>query len=200
MSAGSIGALRHERQRDAPADEARIAAVSAPPMVTAPVCGTSPHTASQHAGLAGAVGADEAQPASGRHARATADGRTIRSPYATADLAERQVAHTLLRRVRSSRMKNGAPKNAVTTPMGVSAGFCSMRPGTSARIRKAAPTTDADAAARRRYDPPNTIRTACGTMMPTNADQPADADDRSGTDRCRDDDDDAHSPHVACRA
>ena len=39
-------------------------------------------------------------------------------------------------------MKNGAPKNAVTTPIGVSAGFCSTRPGMSARTRNAPPTDE----------------------------------------------------------
>ena len=38
-------------------------------------------------------------------------------------------------------MKNGAPMNAVTTPIGVSAGSVSTRPGMSARIRNAAPNS-----------------------------------------------------------
>jgi hypothetical protein len=36
-------------------------------------------------------------------------------------------------------MKKGAPRNAVTTPMGVSAGSDKIRPGTSAIIKNAAP-------------------------------------------------------------
>ena len=36
-------------------------------------------------------------------------------------------------------MKNGAPKNAVTTPIGVSAGSDKIRPGISATIKNAAP-------------------------------------------------------------
>jgi hypothetical protein len=40
---------------------------------------------------------------------------------------------------RNTIKKNGAPKNAVITPMGISAGATSVRPARSARIRNAAP-------------------------------------------------------------
>ena len=46
-------------------------------------------------------------------------------------------------------MKNGAPRNAVTTPIGVSAGSVSTRPGMSARIRKAAPKAIVNGSRRR---------------------------------------------------
>ena len=46
-------------------------------------------------------------------------------------------------------MKNGAPKNAVTTPIGVSAGSVSTRPGMSARMRNAAPTSSDSGSTRR---------------------------------------------------
>ena len=37
--------------------------------------------------------------------------------------------------------KNGAPKNAVTTPIGISAGEAIVRANRSARIRNVAPNT-----------------------------------------------------------
>jgi len=45
----------------------------------------------------------------------------------------------ILREVLSTTAKNGAPKNAVTTPIGSSAGDSAVRAITSARTRKPAP-------------------------------------------------------------
>jgi hypothetical protein len=64
-------------------------------------------------------------------------------------------------------MKNGAPRNAVTTPIGVSPPCSNARPGTSARIRNEAPTMMLIGSTQR-YDELNTRRTRCGTTMPTN--------------------------------
>ena len=57
-----------------------------------------------------------------------------------ADALEGERAHVKLLLVRSTTAKNGAPKNAVTTPIGTSAGAISVRARTSARTRKPAPT------------------------------------------------------------
>ena len=53
---------------------------------------------------------------------------------------ERQRCHAVRLVVRSTTAKNGAPKNAVTTPIGSSAGDITVRAITSAKTRKPAPT------------------------------------------------------------
>ena len=63
-------------------------------------------------------------------------------------------------------MKKGAPTKAVTTPIGVSAGFDSIRPGRSARIKKAAPAIK-ESGSKRRCPAPAISRTMCGTTSPT---------------------------------
>src|SRR4029078_12092046 len=67
---------------------------------------------------------------------------------------------------RRTKTKNGAPKSAVMTPIGPSAGASAVRATTSARIRNPAPTTN-DSGRRPRYDVPTTRRIECGTMIPT---------------------------------
>jgi hypothetical protein len=92
----------------------------------------------QQRGFAGAVRADEAEPFAGADRGAEVpDG--VGAPVADADLAEFDRAHRVTCRVRNSTMKNGAPMKAVTTPIGTSAGADWVRPGMSARMRKAAP-------------------------------------------------------------
>ena len=56
------------------------------------------------------------------------------------DAARRDRAHARPRIVRSAIAKNGAPKNAVTTPIGSSAGDSTVRAMTSQSTRKPAPT------------------------------------------------------------
>ena len=88
--------------------------------------------------FSGAVRADEAEPFAGAHRGGeVVDGSG--SAVAYADVAVFDGAHRATCRVRSSTMKNGAPMKAVTTPIGTSAGADRVRPGMSARMRKAAP-------------------------------------------------------------
>ena len=63
-------------------------------------------------------------------------------------------------------MKKGAPMNAVTTPIGVSAGSSISRPGTSARIRNPAPPSS-DSGNNRRWLAPAINLMTCGTTRPT---------------------------------
>ena len=103
--------------------------------------------------LAGAVRPDQPEPAAGAHAEREAAHRLApavphRRPRGTRSSSPRH-RHRVAWRARSSRMKNGAPKNAVTTPIGSSAGAVSMRPGMSTRIRNAAPNAAASGSTRR---------------------------------------------------
>src|SRR5690606_1123338 len=90
--------------------------------------------------LAGPVGPDDRQPlAVGHrqvdvveHARAAeGDGHTRCLDHAV----------TPRREVRSTSTKNGAPKKAVTTPIGISAGDAMVRPSRSASTRHAPPNS-----------------------------------------------------------
>ena len=73
--------------------------------------------------------------------------------------------------LRRTRAKNGAPKKAVITPMGSSAGAMTVRATRSARIRKAAPPTRLSGTSSR-WLGPATSRMVWGTMMPTNPIRP----------------------------
>ena len=67
------------------------------------------------------------------------------------DVIESERGHddSILRDVRSTTAKNGAPKNAVTTPIGSSAGESAVRAITSASTRKPAPiSTDSGSSSR----------------------------------------------------
>ena len=140
---------------------------SRPSSVTEPSYGTRPATARSRRGLAGAVRADERRPTRRRRrsGRTSCDDRRAVAETAPVDGFE-AVTRPPVRVVRSTRTKNGAPKNAVTTPIGSSAGAtrCARRgrraPGTRRR-------TAATAAGPRGSSPPASSRTACGTMMPT---------------------------------
>ena len=86
--------------------------------------------------LPGAVRADERRPSARlRPQRKTAHRRN--RPEAHPEVA--RLDHRMLRDVRRTTAKNGAPKNAVTTPIGSSAGERSVRASTSASTRKPAP-------------------------------------------------------------
>ena len=97
-----------------------------------PSCGT------QHRRLAGTVGANEAKPLARIQDVIEVDN-SIDAVVTDTKIAKAKRAHCDVCRVRRSRRKNGAPKNAVTTPIGVSAGLASTRLGMSAATRNAAP-------------------------------------------------------------
>src|SRR5262249_36470118 len=89
--------------------------------------------------LAGPVRADQ------RHPFPVLDGgRDSPEDGSAAEVDRDRVEHDhgpTIRLVRSTTAKNGAPKNAVTTPMGSSAGASAVRAITSAKTRKPAPTS-----------------------------------------------------------
>src|SRR5262249_8202577 len=102
----------------------------------------------QQRALAGAVRSDQAHPFVVRELEV--DVRDDALP-AERDRhrAERDRAHVKLRLVRRMIAKNGAPKNAVTTPIGSSAGDMTLRAITSARMRKPAPPSSESGRIRR---------------------------------------------------
>src|SRR5205823_3539283 len=61
------------------------------------------------------------------------------------EIVKSEGRHARLLLVRSTTAKNGAPKKAVTTPIGSSAGDITVRASTSAKTRKPAPTTTTNA-------------------------------------------------------
>jgi hypothetical protein len=63
----------------------------------------------------------------------------FRAPEADGEVA--QLDHRIVLAERSTTAKNGAPQNAVTTPIGSSAGDTIVRASTSASTRNPAPTT-----------------------------------------------------------
>src|SRR5919108_2067192 len=81
-------------------------------------------------------------------------------------------AHATLPLRRSATTKNGAPRNAVITPIGISAGATAVRAPTSTRIRNEAPNRT-DSGRTCRDEPPARRRTVWGTMIPTNPIRPA---------------------------
>ena len=108
-----------------------------------PVVGDEAGHGSEQGGLPGAVGPDDPHPlprpdllgqVRQRRDRVVAhrDARRTRS---------RRDLHVLrpTRRERRTNKKNGAPTNAVTTPIGISLGASTVRAATSATMRKAAP-------------------------------------------------------------
>ena len=84
------------------------------------------------------VRADEAQPLPRLH-RVGERHERIAFAVAHADVDEVDRRHRDACLVRRRSRKNGAPRNAVTTPIGVSDGFWRSRPGMSARTRNVAP-------------------------------------------------------------
>src|SRR5205085_11518855 len=64
-------------------------------------------------------------------------------------------------------MKNGPPRRAVITPTGISVGAKSVRAAVSHNTRNAAPRKK-DAGISVRWPGPETSRTVCGTIRPTN--------------------------------
>ncbi len=104
-----------------------------------PDVGGDTHNGAQQRRLARAVRADDAQPLPRPHGVAEAVHGHV-AAVAHADVVEDQRRHRDPCLVRRMSRKNGAPRNAVTTPIGVSAGLSRMRPGMSATMRNAAPS------------------------------------------------------------
>ena len=95
---------------------------------------------SQQRALPGAVRPDDAQPLARLDLESTR--RSIAHAPTDADAeadAPHRRAHGEVRDERKTMRKNGAPKNAVTTPIGSSAGEITIRARRSANARKAAP-------------------------------------------------------------
>ena len=106
------------------------------------------------------------------------------------DHVEQQRAHAIDFLLRNSTMKNGAPKKAVTTPIGVSAGDCSTRPGMSTRIEERRADDQAERQARDGSEAPASIRSSMRDDDADESDQAADADHCGGPHGGGDDDDD----------
>ena len=111
-----------------------------------------PGDRAQQAGLAGAVRPDQRHPiaALDRERHAVHD---VAPAEPDGDVAERErcLRHydAIRFEVRSTIAKNGAPKNAVTTPIGSSPGDSAVRAITSASTRKPPPTsTDSGSSSR----------------------------------------------------
>src|SRR5690606_15076261 len=125
-----------------------------------------PGEPAQQRRLAGPVGPDDRE----RAALGDREPDPVEEPLA-GDLDDDVVAadhpSTPRREVRSTRMKNGAPKNAVTTPIGISAGAATVRARRSAAHRNAPPNSS-DSGSSDRWLGPTSSRTVCGTMIPTN--------------------------------
>ena len=132
--------LRHERDtfRELPAGEtAERYAVE----LDRPLRADETRNGPQKGRLPGAVGADQRHPLPRFHGRRDVV-QHARAAELDAQVLEGQSTHgPTIRLVRRTIAKKGAPKNAVTTPIGSSAGDIAVRAITSAKTRKPAPTT-----------------------------------------------------------
>src|SRR5581483_7491223 len=133
--------------------------------------GREPGNEAQQRRLARAVGADDRQPLAPRDVHVDAPQHRVAVVGHRGGAAVDHDVTPSRRDERSTRMKNGAPKNAVTTPMGISAGDDSVRASRSATHRNAPPNSS-DNGSTTRWLRPARRRTVCGTMMPTNAISP----------------------------
>ena len=136
-----LGQLRHER------DEPRLltpppGSVGAPVHPDRPGRGNEPRQRPQQRRLPSPVGADQ------RHPLAGLGGQRDRLDDRAAGERDRDLErldgrlHSPTQRLRRRTIaKNGAPKKAVTTPIGSSAGDSTVRATTSVRIRKPPPTS-----------------------------------------------------------
>ena len=124
----------HEPRELAPREPAGVAAAEHDLAVVR----DEPGERAQRRRLPGPVRADQRDPAAllGLERQA---GDRLHAAEADADVA--QLDHRIVLAVRRTTAKNGAPKNAVTTPIGSSAGESTVRASTSASTRKPAPTT-----------------------------------------------------------
>src|SRR5205807_8008650 len=129
--------LRDERDHPCelpPAEPAHVAAVE--PRVAGER--KQPAERAEHARLPGAVRADQHHPLLGGDVEREVAHR-LGAVEADAEISE--LDHRIDLAVRRTTAKNGAPKNAVTTPIGSSPGDTTVRARTSASTRNPAPTT-----------------------------------------------------------
>ena len=108
---------------------------------------------------------------------------------------QRKRGHAVLRLVRRTTAKNGAPKKAVTTPIGSSAGDITVRAITSARTRNPAPImseSGRSSAVAAADEQPDRVR----DDDPDETDQTGDGDRRRRADRRGDDDEQPDAGHV----
>ena len=138
MPSGMSGDCTHEGDEPGPLPALAATPPGRPSRRSSPSPAHEPGEQAQQRRLAGAVGPDDGDPLArrrraGRRRRARA-GRRARP-------GRRRGSITRCRRVRSTRTKNGAPKNAVTTPMGISAGEATVRARRSASTRNAPPNS-----------------------------------------------------------
>ena len=163
--------------------------VGTPSTRTSPSCGWKPEDRAQQRRLARAVGADDRQPAAGL------DGQPHRLQHPRAAVARRQpddldarsAVHRRRAPTQSRPAKNGAPTNAVTTPIGSSAGASTTRATRSASTRKRAADQQRDRqhpGVRAADEPAGDVR----HDQADEADQPADRDGRGGGHRRGEDD------------
>src|SRR6185295_11652727 len=89
--------------------------------------------------LAGAIRSDHGDPLAGIDIKRDA-GQHLGAAQSNVQRVNRERTHDDIRDVvRSTTAKNGAPQNAVTTPIGISAGLARTRPARSASTRNAPP-------------------------------------------------------------
>src|SRR6185312_6115271 len=132
-----LGLLRdegHEPRDGAPPEPARVPSLDQ----HLALVGGEARERPQRRGLPRAVGPDQRGPTSTvRTQREPAHGRDGPEPHPEVAGLD----HRAAREVRRTIAKNGAPRNAVMTPIGSSAGERTVRATTSARTRKPAPAS-----------------------------------------------------------
>ena len=106
-----------------------------------PSMGDQAGNRAQHRGLACAVGTDQRQPFAGRHGEREFAHHLMTVIRHRHSLELQRNHGSTVRAERMTTMKNGAPRNAVTTPMGISAGEATVRARASASTRNAAPSS-----------------------------------------------------------
>ena len=104
-----------------------------------PCVWNEPCSCTQHRRLASAVRTNETQPFT-RMQQVVKALHCFNTVVRHTHITKTERGHFEVFLVRRRNKKNGAPKNAVTTPIGVSAGLASTRLGISANTRNAAPS------------------------------------------------------------
>ena len=120
---------------------------------------------------------------------------TLRLPSSTVTLLQPKRRHTEAIRleVRRTTAKNGAPKNAVTTPIGSSPGESAVRAITSANTRKPA----SDKHRKRQEQPVARADDEADRVWDDDSDKPDQTADRDRGRRADGRADDDHEPHAA---
>ena len=135
MPSGIVGACDDERDEAGPLARPQGTEVAPVDGQLAAPAGQTGDVA-QERGLAGAVGPHH------RHPLAVVDVEVDAAQHGLAaelDPGADEVDHRFA--FRRTRTKNGAPRNAVTTPMGISAGAATVRAMRSVRTRNAPPNS-----------------------------------------------------------